>query len=90
MFDFFRILIISLINKVIILTIFSITTIHVQILFQNLVEPKSFHKKILNDITNEEILEVIEKFGEYFDPNDYEMLHFFIEFNRNEKLNDNF
>ena len=70
--------------------VFSITTIHVQILFQNLVEPKSFHKKILNDITNVEILEVIENFGEYFDPNDYEMLHFFIEFNRNEKLNDNF
>lgn len=90
MFVFYRALIIFLISIAIILTIFSITSTYVQILFQNLVEPKSFHKKILNDITNEEISEVIEKFGEYFDPNDYEMLHFFIEFNRNEKLNDNF
>ena len=82
----------SFIKVAFILTVFSITKSHCQTFFQDLEEQKSYHEKLLyiqkiiNDITIDEFLEVVEEFGEYIDPYDYEILQLFIEFKRNEKL----
>ena len=79
----------SLINKIILLTIFSITTTQSQIFSQNHVDPDIYNensKYIEKYITKEKIFEVMEKFGEYIDPDDYEMLIFFIKSNHYEIL----